>query len=474
MLRPRRWLMAVAERPRRPLRFHPFELDTRSGELRKHGRKVRLQEKPLRLLELLLEHPADVVTREEVRQRLWSGDTFVDFDAGLNTAVNKLRTALGDSAEQPQFVETLGRRGYRFIAALEPAAEDGTPAPATVAEPPSPESEPMPAAAEPAAGPRWQYLILAGFLLLALAWVGLRSRDTASRPVRSLAVLPLVNLTGDPQQEYFADGMTDALITDLASIRSLRVISRQSVMRFKGSRDSMPEIGRQLDVDAIIEGTVVRSGGRVRVTAQLVRAATDRHLWARSFERELLVRVAPDGHGEVRGGAAREAACARKRSPLAEHQLGGGDVAGGDRPDRRRHRSLPHGAGTGSRYYQARVGLADLYVLKGMREQALAELRQADASSGGAVSTRASLAAAYAKSGRKDEALEIVAELVALSKTRYASSVDMAYLYAGLGDTDRAFEWLERAYAERAPASKRALRSAGFFSASLAKASASL
>ena len=257
----------------RCLRFDVFQVDLRSGELRKQGHRVKLQEQPFQVLAMLLERPGEVVTREELRQPLWPADTFVDFDHGLNIAINKLREALGDSADTPRFIETLPRRGYRFIA-------------------------PVQGVRPASAGRRTvRPLVLGalGVVTLALVLVGLNVgglrtrllRGTTVPPIQSLAVLPLENLSGDPGQEYFADGMTDELITDLAQISTVRVISRTSVMRYKGARTPLQEIARQLNVDAVVEGTVARSGNRVRVRAQLIRVADDRHLWAESFEREL-------------------------------------------------------------------------------------------------------------------------------------------------------------------------------------------
>src|SRR5712691_10246568 len=259
-----------------PVRFGSFELDLRAGELRKQGVKIKLQEQPFQILALLLEQPGQVVTREELRSRLWPSDTFVDFDHSLNKAINKLREALGDSAENPRFVETLPRRGYRFIA--------GGDEPVT-----------------PASGGRrsraWSALlalaVLAAALIALLASGGRewRSRSFATRAapveIKSIAVLPLENLSGDASQDYFVDGMTDALITELAQIGRLRVISRTSMMRYRATRKPLPEIARELNVEAVVEGTVVRVGPRVRVTAQLIHAPTDRHLWARSYDREL-------------------------------------------------------------------------------------------------------------------------------------------------------------------------------------------
>jgi TolB-like protein/DNA-binding winged helix-turn-helix (wHTH) protein/Tfp pilus assembly protein PilF len=277
--------MDLQEVTPRVVRFGVFELDRRSGELRKDGVRVHLQEQPLRVLDALLAEPGEPVTREVLRQRLWPDDTFVDFDNGLNRAINRLRAALGDEADNPRFIETLERRGYRFIAPV--AAMD---APAPAGRPGAPETT-----RRTERGHR-QAVWLAGAvaaaalaaLLIAFA-PALRRRANPSDGalIRSLAVLPLANLTGDPAQEYFSDGMTDALITNLASLPALRVISRQSVMRYKGSDKPMPEIARELGVEGVVEGSVVRSGGRVRITAQLIHAPTDRHLWAHSYERPL-------------------------------------------------------------------------------------------------------------------------------------------------------------------------------------------
>ena len=217
---------------RHTIRFGDFEADPRSGQLRHRGSKVKLADQSFRILSLMLEHPGEVVTRDELRKELWPEDTFVDFEAGMNSAIKRLRDALGDSADNPCFVETLPRRGYRFIAPVERAD--------------------------------WE----------------LPAR------IESLAVLPLENLSGDPAQDFFVDGMTDALITRLAQIGALRVTSRTSALCYKGTRKPLPEVARELKVDAIVEGTVTRSGGRVRITAQLVHGPSDRHLWARQYERD--------------------------------------------------------------------------------------------------------------------------------------------------------------------------------------------
>lgn len=264
--------MQVLHRPR-GIRFGPFELDLRAGELRKHGLKTRLQLQPFRVLALLLEHPGEVVTREELRQVIWPADTFVDFNEGLDATIYKLRNTLGDSSENPRFVETLPRRGYRFIARVEPVE------------------------VHPKRIRVHKLVTLAGVLtaivlavIFGLNLAGTRDRllsRTSNRRIRSLVVLPLQNLSGDPSQEYFVDGMTEALTTDLGKICALRVISRTSAMQYKGTHKKMSEIAKELNVDAAVEGAVLRSGERVRITAQLVEASSDRHLWAETYERDL-------------------------------------------------------------------------------------------------------------------------------------------------------------------------------------------
>lgn len=222
-------VMGPTAKARRVFRFGEFELDAAAGELRRQGSKLKLQDQPLQILQILIQQPGEISTREELRQRIWPSDTFVDFDHGINNAIKRLRQALGDTAETPRFVETLPRRGYRFIGKIEQET------------------------------PR--------FL--------------------SLAVLPLENLSRDPEQEYFADGLTEALITTLAKIGELRVVSRTSSMLYKGVRKPLREIARELEVDTIVEGTVLRAGDRVRITAQLIDPMKETHLWAESYDRHL-------------------------------------------------------------------------------------------------------------------------------------------------------------------------------------------
>src|SRR6202165_5254429 len=263
--------MEVLPRSRRVTRMGPFYLALRAGQLRKHGLKIRLQQQPFRVLALLLEHPGAVVTREELRQAIWPGDTFVDFDDGLDATIYKLRNALGDSSEKPRFVETLPRRGYRFIAPVEEVV---------------PKTSRVP-----------NLLTFVGVLtavvlalLLGLNLAGLRDRllrRRSERRIRSLLVLPLRNLSGDPPQNSFVDGMPVALITNLSKIGALRVISHTSVNHFKGTNKPLHEIAAELQVDAVVEGSVEREADRVRVTANLVQVFPEKHLWAESYDRDL-------------------------------------------------------------------------------------------------------------------------------------------------------------------------------------------
>jgi TolB-like protein/DNA-binding winged helix-turn-helix (wHTH) protein/Flp pilus assembly protein TadD len=278
------------------LRFGVFELDLRAGELRKHGLRVRLQEQPFQVLAMLLEHSGEVVTREELQKKLWPADTFVDFDHGLNKAINKIRDALGDSAESPRFVETVARRGYRFLAEVKvsDAAPVRSPELATQADPATKLQERPDLLGQRAAltrlPPSVAWKISAFVLLLLIAsfvtWK-VHSWNRPSPAIRSLAVLPFESLSSDASQDYFADGMTDELISDLGQISALRVISRTSVMVYKRARKPLPQIARELNVEAVVEGTVLRSGDHVRITAQLIDASADKHLWSRSYEGEL-------------------------------------------------------------------------------------------------------------------------------------------------------------------------------------------
>jgi TolB-like protein/DNA-binding winged helix-turn-helix (wHTH) protein/Flp pilus assembly protein TadD len=277
----------------RRLCFGVFELDVRAGELRKRGLRVRLQQQPFQVLAMLLEHGGEVVSREELQKALWPADTFVDFDHGLNKAINKIREALGDSAESPRFVETVARRGYRFIADVRAAdvvplrGHDlvPEPAPALDARPRQDHAGTVVRLIHRLPSRAWTISMVALLILFtSLAAWNLQSGKRQSSVIRSLAVLPLDSLSNDAAQDYFADGMTDELITDLGQISALRVISRTSVMAYKHTRKSLPQIARELNVDAVVEGTVLRSGDQVRITAQLIEGSTDRHMWSQSYQ----------------------------------------------------------------------------------------------------------------------------------------------------------------------------------------------
>jgi TolB-like protein/DNA-binding winged helix-turn-helix (wHTH) protein len=268
----------------RIIKFGVFEVDLQVGELRKSGMRQKLAGQPFQVLKLLLEHPQQVLTREQLKQHIWPDNTVVDYDLALKKAINRIREVLGDSAESPRYIETIPRRGYRFIA---PFNGIGITEPAV---------KPQPAIIR---RHRFSFRVglvyglgVAGLLIAILSFKPYGSRrlisgQVSTHQIHSLAVLPLQNLSSDPSQEYFSDGMTDGLITDLAQIGSVKVISRTSSMRYKQTSKSLPEIARELKVDAIVEGTVQRSGDRVRITAQLIDGSTDKHLWVGSYERQL-------------------------------------------------------------------------------------------------------------------------------------------------------------------------------------------
>jgi TolB-like protein/DNA-binding winged helix-turn-helix (wHTH) protein/Tfp pilus assembly protein PilF len=293
----------------RQLRTGLFEIDLAAGRLHKNGRRLPLQEQPFRVLAMLLERPGEVVTRQELQARLWPADTYVGFDEGLNTAIRKLRTAFGDSAGNPRFIETLPRRGYRFIAPVtETTPADGLPPSIGVrlhagiedhgavveADDPRPVEPP----ATPAHYRRpWKKILLAtttvvlAFTLVAYIMHRHSSPGSAPPPAQRamLAILPFQNLSNDPGQEYFSDGLTEETITDLGQVspENLGVIARTSAMAYKHTDKTVSQIGRELGVDYILEGSVRREGGRARVSAQLIRVSDQTHLWAQNYDRDL-------------------------------------------------------------------------------------------------------------------------------------------------------------------------------------------
>ncbi|HEX6822554.1 MAG TPA: winged helix-turn-helix domain-containing protein [Candidatus Sulfotelmatobacter sp.] len=284
-----------------PQSFHFGEFTLHpSRYLLQHGdRTLRLERRPMEFLILLVEKRGELVSREEVARRLWGTDVFVDVDHGINTAVRKIRIALHDDPDKPRFVETVIGKGYRFSSQVEVNGDTTRPPTAGLTASPQPvQSAPSAAIAAAPALQRHRrpslLMLLAGtaavLAVIASSWVAIhvRSVPSAIQPhVRSLAVLPLKNLSGDPGQEYLADGMTEALVSRLSGIHDLRVISRTSSMRFKNSELSVPEIAKALQVDAVVEGSVIREGNRIRVTAQLIRGTTDEHFWSETYDREV-------------------------------------------------------------------------------------------------------------------------------------------------------------------------------------------
>lgn len=298
------------EAPARVVRFGLFEVDLDCNELRKKGLRLKLQDQPLNLLKILLEQPGTLVTRDELRHRLWKPGTFVEFDHSLNTAMMRLREVLGDPSDNPMFIETVPRKGYRFIAPVH-EAETEQPKQGQVQLPltifdsageieanlpvvfpkseatnvlPIRETRPVSLTGAIAIGLVVVLFVVAPLFLFRRS-LGFVAPD--SQQITSIAVLPMENLSGDSSQDYFADGMTDELIASLARISSLRVVSRTTAMDYKGSHESLEKIAHDLHVDAIVEGTVLRSGDRVRITAELVQVSTDRHLWADTYESQL-------------------------------------------------------------------------------------------------------------------------------------------------------------------------------------------
>jgi TolB-like protein/DNA-binding winged helix-turn-helix (wHTH) protein len=265
------------------VRFGVFQFDPARLRLLKNGSVIALGQQPIQVLSALLERRGEIVSREDLRQRLWGEDVFVDFDHGLNKSVQKLRDALNDSAGTPLYIETIPRLGYRFIAPVESPRQA-----AQTALEAGPAAELGPAVPNTLRPRGRNVLVLVSLascvLLAALAWLLLRSRHTPREPIRALAVLPFENLSNDPGQDYFVQGMTDELTTTLARIPNLTVVSRNSAAQTGGARKPVDQLARQLNVDAVIEGSVYRSGRKVRINAQLIDVRDDRNLWAGSFE----------------------------------------------------------------------------------------------------------------------------------------------------------------------------------------------
>jgi len=281
---------------RQPIRFgEDFEVDLAARRLRRSSHPLKLERIPLEILVLLLEHRGEIVTRDEIVAKVWGTSVFLDTDNSIRGAVRKIRQVLKDDPEFPRFIQTVTGQGYRFIAPVVNLEEENGADDSTVGG----EKESQGDTRGLVEGDhrlrtqrsvRWLVAGAAAVLaLLASTYVIFRGHAAGAKApkINSLAVLPLKNLTGDPSQEYFADGMTEELISRLSTIRGLRVVSRTSVMQFKDARIAVPQIARALGVDALVEGSVIRDGDRVRVHAQLIRGATDEHFWSETYDREL-------------------------------------------------------------------------------------------------------------------------------------------------------------------------------------------
>ncbi len=270
------------------IHFEDFELDRRAHELRCCGSIVHLERIPFDLLNLLVERRGELVTRKEILEQIWGKDIFVDGDNGINTAMRKIRLALKEDPENPRFLRTVPGKGYRFAA--EPLAKKARDAAADV-------GAGLPGAGNLLLGKQWTLWVALGLLvvigiatvLLALNVQGWRLRllGRAKPNIQAVAVLPFANLSGDPEEEYFADGVTEELITELGKISTPRVISRQSVMQYKGSIKPLQEIARELNVDAVFEGAVERSGDRVRIIIHLDQVAPESQLWANQYNSDI-------------------------------------------------------------------------------------------------------------------------------------------------------------------------------------------
>lgn len=329
-------------RPPRRFQFGVFQVDVSNGEVRKQGSKIKLQEKPFQLLVLLLEHAGRIATREELRRGLWSVDTFVDFDANLKTTLNKLRQVLGDSAENPIYIETVPRQGYRFlppIVSLEckPSLTGDSVTEGALtgdARPPAiSKSADVPTnASGTTTGSRladWQ-AISAVMLALVLVVAGIYALRTKSAPVLKpvqqrvlLLVLPFDNLSGDPTQEYFSDGLTDEMITLLGRQypNGLSVIARTSAMRYRATQKALPQVARELGgVDYVLEGSVRRSGNHVGINAQLFRTRDQASLWAETYESGVadVLTIQSNVAGQIARALVLEVAPERGRQPRSD------------------------------------------------------------------------------------------------------------------------------------------------------------
>lgn len=269
-------------------KFGDYELDPARFELRRNGNSVKVERIPMELLILLVEKDGAVVSRQEIVERLWGKDVFVDTEHGINTAIRKIRTALKEDADRPRFVQTVPGKGYRFVGEVMNEAVVASAEPEKVAATFAEVQEGVPAVTKFGSSWKTAAIVVVAIAVAVAALLGWYQRRERSRTgnIQSIAVLPLANLSGEASQDYFADGLTDELITMLARNTSLKVVSRTSVMQYKGVGRPLREVARELGADSILEGSVSRAANEVHVTVQLIRAADDSHIWAESYDRE--------------------------------------------------------------------------------------------------------------------------------------------------------------------------------------------
>ena len=472
-----------------PVRFGVFELDARSGELRRSGHRIALQPQPLEILRALLERPGEVVTREELRRRVWKNGAYVDFDRSLNKAIVKLRDALGDDADSPRYIETLPRHGYRFIslphAHVDPAPEKQGSLIGDMPQPEgllSPQISQVPKAQSADTRHKWRWAGL-GFALLALAawfvWFGLEGPSHSGRhpantpppdavafapPQHSIAVLPFVNMSGDPSQEYFSEGLTEELLNSLSRINELQVAARTSSFSFQGEHPDITTVAHKLNVASVLEGSVRRSGHTVRVTAQLNNAVTGFHIWSQTYDRDL---------GDVLqlqteiATAVAEALKVKLLGDVAERiELGG----------TRSPAAFDAYLRAASAYWQQRSGSDLEKSIADYKEAARLDSHFALAYAGWSIALSA-YASFYAHGAAKRD-FDRRAQLSALTAVALAPDLDeghlaLAYVQLKSLDLRRANEEFERAMA-LAPGNARVLRDYGQFAVSVGHTDAGL
>jgi len=474
-------------RVQEPIRFgNDFELDIAARKLSRSGHRLKLERIPLEILVLLIENGGEIVTRDEIVAKVWGQGVFLDTDNSIRGAVRKLRQALKDDAEMPRFIQTVTGQGYRFIApvigpdeeqhANAPAAQPGAASDAmqtriseTAVEAPDAESN---RDLRTRHASRW--FVLGGAALLAVVavvYVLSRSRavDTTAPRIRSLAVLPLKNLSGDSSQEYISDGVTEALIGRLAAIHNLRVVSRTSVMRFRETQLSVPEIAKSLGVDAIVEGSVIREGNRIRVHAQLIRGATDEHFWSESYDRELgdvltlesdvAQAIARKVEVTVTGQERSRLVASRHISPdVYENYLKGEFALGNGNTRSDLERTIAYfnqAISQDPAFAAAYVGLADAYIDLGTvfaggspaetRPKAISAARKALELDPELAEAHVQLAYLYQQEWRWSDAEAEYKRVLKLTPNDAAAHLGFARLLLSEGRTEEAMEWSKRA-----------------------------